>query len=120
MSTLREQLRHEKRKREIRDRLEKEIRDELKSEGFYDWTISLIIAAAIAAIVLIVAPEPTTTAVGAALIAILIVTVAGIMMIWGVDELSISSIESATSRYGEREDREDEQYVANMESLGAE
>ena len=52
--------------------------------------------------------------------AVLIVAVACVMMAWGVEEQSTSSIKNVTKKYGEDEDREDELYVSNMERLGTE
>ncbi|WP_370031675.1 hypothetical protein [Qipengyuania mesophila] len=120
MSTRLERMRvfHEREKRRLEQKFDADVRDILGDEGFTNFMIGMIVAAALFAIALIVTPEPVTTAIGGALAAGLIIVVAAVMLSWGVGRLSTDQVNDATERYGRDEESEDNRYLDRIEQFG--
>ena len=120
MSTRLERMRvfHEREKRRLEQRFDAQVRDILGDEGFSNFMIGMVVAAALFAIALIVAPEPVSTAIGGALAAGLVIVVAAVMLSWGVGRQSTEQIKEATKRYGRDEEAEDNRYLDRIEQFG--
>lgn len=114
MSRTAEELRHEQRKREIEQWLGRIERDEARREGVEMRVIQIIFGVAVVGV------GATATGAGAAIGAIVIIGAACCALVYGIDEQSISTIDSARDKAEEREKVEDEIHSSALRELGAE
>lgn len=105
-------LAYEARKRKIAQRLDRQEQDEARREGVDMSVIAIVFGAACVGV------GVTASGAGAAVGAIILIGAACVGLIYGIDELSISSINDARSRAETEEENEDSSYLETLRMLG--